>query len=70
MSSANNSSLVGEDELKWKASTGIRVSRVLLRHLAKALLTEFGHANGRLNRRYDTAVSTPLLLPTLESIKN
>ncbi len=69
LNSANNANLVGEDELKWKTSTGIRVSWVLLRHLAKALLTEIGHANARLHRRYDTAVATPPLLPPPDPTK-
>lgn len=66
---ANRANLVGEDELKWKTGNGIRVSRVLLRHLATALLHEFAHAYARLRGRYDTAAAIPPLLPTLPSIQ-
>ncbi|CAN5478364.1 hypothetical protein BH11ACT8_BH11ACT8_24240 [soil metagenome] len=59
---ANRESLVGEDELKWKTSTGIRVSRLLVRTLARALPRELAHARSRLRGRYDTAVATPRLL--------
>ncbi len=62
LSTANTDVLVGEDELKWKTATGIRVSRLLLRHLAAALPRELGHGLGRLRERYDTAVATPELL--------
>lgn len=56
---ANTANLVGEDELKWKTATGIRVSRVLLRHRASALTRENGHGLARLRGRYDTRASTP-----------
>jgi B12-binding domain/radical SAM domain protein len=64
LSSTNADVLVGEDELKWKTSTGIRVSRLLLRHLTAALWRELGHGLARFRGRYDTAVATPRLLPT------
>jgi len=59
---ANTANLVGEDELKWKTATGIRVSRMLLGHLASALTREIGHGLARLRGRYDTRVSTPQCL--------
>jgi hypothetical protein len=54
---ANTASLVGEDELKWKSSTGIRVSRVLMRHVAAALPRELTHGVARFRGRYDVAVA-------------
>lgn len=63
---ANAESLVGEDELKWKTSTGIRVSWLLVRTLARALPREFGHAVDRLRGRYDTSVADPSRLPPTE----
>jgi B12-binding domain/radical SAM domain protein len=59
---ANTSSLVGEDELKWKTTTGIRISRLLVRHVAVALPREFIHGLARLRGHYDTAIATPELL--------
>jgi hypothetical protein len=61
---ANTASLVGVDELKWKTATGIRVSRLLLVHLAAALPRELGHGIDRLRGRYDTAIATPESLAT------
>lgn len=62
---ANTSSLVGEDELKWRTSTGLRISRVLVRHVAAALPRELGHAIDRWRGQYDMAVAHPeLLAPT------
>jgi hypothetical protein len=61
---ANTESLVEENELKWKTTTGIRVSRLLLLHLAAALRREVGHGMDRLRGRYDTAVATPQCLAT------
>jgi hypothetical protein len=52
---ANVASLVGVDELRWKSSTGIRVSRVLVRHLAAALPRELAHGLARLRGRYNDA---------------
>jgi B12-binding domain/radical SAM domain protein len=63
LTAANTDVLVGEDELKWKTATGIRVSRLLLRHLAAAFPRELGHGLARLRGHYDTAVATPQLLP-------
>ena len=60
---ANTESLVGEDELKWKTSTGIRVSWLLIRTLSRALPRELAHAYDRLRGRYDTAVANPQRLP-------
>ena len=59
---ANSSSLVGEDELKWKTTTGIRISAILARHVAAALPRELVHGLARLRGRYDTAVAAPQLL--------
>jgi B12-binding domain/radical SAM domain protein len=56
---ANTSSLVGVNELKWKTATGIRISRVLIRHVTAALPRELAHGIARLRGHYDTAVATP-----------
>jgi B12-binding domain/radical SAM domain protein len=61
---ANTSSLVGEDELKWKTTTGIRISAILLRHIAVALPRELSHGVARLRGRYDVAIAAPQLLET------
>jgi hypothetical protein len=53
---ANTSTMVGEDELKWKTSTGIRI---LVRHLAAALRRELAHGLARFRGRYDVAIATP-----------
>jgi B12-binding domain/radical SAM domain protein len=53
---ANTDSLVGENELKWRSSAGIRVSRKLVRHLAAALPRELAHGFARFRGRYDDAV--------------
>jgi B12-binding domain/radical SAM domain protein len=58
-SAANRSTLVGEDELKWKMSTGIRISWTLVRQLAAAIPREIVHAAGRFGGRYDIAVAHP-----------
>jgi hypothetical protein len=55
---ANAASLVGEDELKWKSSAGLRVSRVLARHVAAALPRELAHGLARFRGRYNVAVTT------------
>jgi B12-binding domain/radical SAM domain protein len=54
---ANTASLVGEDELKWKSATGIRVSWLLARHVAAALPRELAHGLARFRGRYDVAVA-------------
>jgi B12-binding domain/radical SAM domain protein len=53
---ANTASLVGDDELKWRSSTGFRLSRMLFRHTAAALPRELAHGYSRLRGRYDVAV--------------
>ena len=53
---ANTASLVGEDELKWRTSTGFHVSWVLARHVAAAMPRELGHGLARLRGRYDVAI--------------
>lgn len=55
---ANSATLVGIDELKWKTSTGFRVSWVLARHIAAAFPREVGHAVARFHGRYDVAVTS------------
>ncbi|RNI21313.1 TIGR04190 family B12-binding domain/radical SAM domain protein [Flexivirga caeni] len=59
---ANRDSLVGEDELTWATSTGIKVSWLLLRNLTGALGRELVNGTARARGRYDTAVATPELL--------
>ncbi len=61
---ANTASLVGEHELEWKTTAGLRVSRVLARHTAAALPREVAHGLARLASRYDTAVARVRRLPT------
>lgn len=68
---ANTSSLVGQDELKWKTATGIRISLILVRHIAAALPRELAHGLARLRGRYDLAIATPHRLApphTLQSV--
>ena len=60
---ANTASLVGEHELEWKTSNGLRVSWVLARHTAAALPRELAHGMSRLLGRYDTAVAEVRRLP-------
>jgi B12-binding domain/radical SAM domain protein len=60
---ANTSSLVGEDELKWKTTTGIRISLILIRHVIAALPRELFHGLARLRGQYDVAIATPQCLP-------
>ncbi len=57
VSAANTATLVGEDELKWKTSTGFRVSWVLARHIAVALPHELGRSFSRLLGHYDRSVA-------------
>jgi B12-binding domain/radical SAM domain protein len=66
LGAANSANLVGEDELKWKTTSGIRVSRLLVRLLVGALVRETGRGLARYRGRYDTNVATPrCLLPLL-----
>ena len=65
LGAANNANLVGENELKWKTATGIRVSRLLLRLLVGALIRETGRGLARYRGRYDTHIATPTCLPPL-----
>jgi B12-binding domain/radical SAM domain protein len=62
LADANSGSLVGVDELKWKTTTGIRVSGVLLRRLALALFRETRRGWSRWRGAYDVAVATPQCL--------
>ncbi len=55
---ANRASLVADDELKWRASTGFHVTRLLARHVAGALPRELARSGERLRGRYDTAVTS------------
>jgi B12-binding domain/radical SAM domain protein len=66
---SNSASLVGEDELKWKSSSGIRVSRLLVRHLAAALIHELGHGRARFYGHYDSAVAEVPLLENPEMVR-
>ncbi|MCW2778849.1 MAG: B12-binding domain/radical domain protein Ta0216 family [Frankiales bacterium] len=59
---ANSGSLVGVDELKWKTSSGIRVTWAVTRRLARALVAETGRAWQRCRGRYDGAVADPVRL--------
>ena len=61
---ANTASLVGEHELEWKTTAGLRLSRVLARHTIAALPRELSHGLARLAGRYDTAVAQVHRLPT------
>lgn len=70
LSSSNNANLVGEDELKWKTANGIRVSGMLLRRLASALVRETGRGVARYRGRYDTHIATPECLPPLPAAGN
>jgi B12-binding domain/radical SAM domain protein len=54
---ANTASLVGEHELEWKTSAGLRVTWLLARHTAAALPRELAHGVARFAGRYDTAVT-------------
>lgn len=65
LGAANSANLVGEDELKWKTANGIRVSFVLLRRLAGALVRETGRGIARYRGRYDIHIATPQCLPLL-----
>ncbi|MEO6144189.1 MAG: radical SAM protein, partial [Dermatophilaceae bacterium] len=61
---ANTTSMVGEDELKWKTANGLRISHILVRNVASALPRELVHALARLRGRYDAAIAKPnRLLP-------
>jgi len=60
---ANTASLVGEHELEWRTAAGLRLSGVLLRHVAAALPREVLHGAARLAGRYDTAVADVRRLP-------
>ncbi len=65
VAAANRASLVADDELKWRASTGFHVTRLLARHVAGALPRELARSTQRLHGRYDTAVTpTGWRLPT------
>lgn len=61
--SASAANLVGEDELKWRSRTDIRLSLTLMRTVAGAMPRELAKGFARLLRRYDTAVARPRLLP-------
>jgi hypothetical protein len=60
---------VGEDELKWKSSSGIRVSRLLVLHLATALIHELGHGRARFYGHHDSAVAEAPLLENPEMVR-
>jgi len=56
---ADTTSMVGEDELKWKTANGLRISHILVRNVASALPRELIHAMARLRGRYDVRIATP-----------
>lgn len=60
---ANKANLVGEDELKWKIRTGIRVSLSLAWRVTAALGREVRNAVARFQGSYDTAIAHPDRLP-------
>jgi B12-binding domain/radical SAM domain protein len=66
---ANTASLVGTDELKWRTSTGFRISWILARHVAAAMPRELAHGIGRLCGHYDRAVAQVRRLPTGTSVQ-
>ncbi|HYQ63403.1 TIGR04190 family B12-binding domain/radical SAM domain protein [Actinophytocola sp.] len=66
LGAANSANLVAEDELRWKTANGIRVSGLLLRLLAGALVRETGRGIARWRGRYDTHVATPRCLPPVD----
>ena len=55
---ANRARLVADDELKWRASTGFHVTRLLARHVSGALPRELARSAQRLRGRYDIAVTS------------
>lgn len=59
VAAANKGSISGPDELHWKPSTGIRVSRSLLTYLVLALGREVPKAIARLRGLYDVDVYEP-----------
>jgi len=63
---ANTASLVGEHELEWKTSAGLRVTWLLARHTAAALPRELAHGVARFAGRYDTAVTQVDRLGSIE----
>ncbi|MDA8272064.1 MAG: TIGR04190 family B12-binding domain/radical SAM domain protein [Actinomycetota bacterium] len=65
---ANTASLVGEDELKWKTSTGFRLSWVLARHVMIALPLELGRAFARFVGLYDTSVADVRRLDSCDTV--
>ena len=66
---ANTASLVGEDELKWKTSNGLRVSRLLAIHLLAAMPRELRNAVERAGGRYDVAVAQPRQLMAMPILR-
>lgn len=57
LSTANTANLVGEDELKWKIRTGIRISLAVAWRVTVALGREIRGAVARLRGQYDTAIA-------------
>ncbi len=56
---ASTTSMVGEDELKWKTANGLRISHILVHNVASALPRELAHALARFRGRYDVSIATP-----------
>jgi B12-binding domain/radical SAM domain protein len=58
VATANTATLCGGDELRWKPTTGLRITKSLLRGLALGLGVEILRAMARFRGRYDSAVTT------------
>jgi B12-binding domain/radical SAM domain protein len=58
VATANTATLCGGDELRWKPTTGLRVSKSLLWGLARGLGVELLRGVARFSGRYDNAVAT------------
>ncbi len=58
VTAANAATLCGGDELRWKPTVGLRVTKSLLRGLALSLANELPRSWARFRGRYDTAVTT------------
>ena len=54
---ANAATLCGGDELRWRPTTGLRVSKALLWGLARGLGVEFSRSWARFSGRYDSAIT-------------
>ena len=57
VTAANTATLCGNDELRWKPTTGLRVTKSLLWGLVLGLGAEFPRSYARFRGRYDRAVT-------------